>query len=591
MSKQLQIAADLALPADAATSTLVVYGGKGMGKTNLGAVLVEELAAARIRFSVLDPVGVWWGLQHGADKGTPGLEVLLLGGPRGDIPILPTAGAVVADLVVDETVSVVIDIARHASGTMWSTGEQIRFVADYVTRLYERQGETRRPLHQVIDEAGRLVPQVIPSGAVDLARCVGAIERLVELGRNVGVGVTLITQRSARMNKSVSELADCMLAFRTVGPRSIDAVVDWFGEHVPKDRWRGLVEQLRSLERGEALVVSPGWLEYEGLAHIRARRTFDSSATPTPGHALRAPGKATKPDLGQYRARMEATIAEAEASNPKALRRRVADLERELAAAKASTPTATPAEPIEVPILRPAEVKRLEDALGTLGKLGDRLEAQLGTARGIGAELADKLGRAVRPPAPPVARPTSVARGIVNRAIGDALNGRPVRFPVAGSADGGELRTMHRAMLTALAQHPAGLSKGLVRLHTGYADSGPVSRAFAELAARGYVAQGGAGLLITPAGLDALGPFEPLPTGDALREHLLTGNKLSVMERTLLSMACADGPVAMTKGAVRTAAGYADSGPVSRAFGRLVKYGYLTPAGAGQVRASDVLFG
>lgn len=35
---KLRLSPDLELPTDAVTSTLVVYGGKGMGKTNLGSV-------------------------------------------------------------------------------------------------------------------------------------------------------------------------------------------------------------------------------------------------------------------------------------------------------------------------------------------------------------------------------------------------------------------------------------------------------------------------------------------------------------------------------------------------------------------------
>jgi uncharacterized protein len=223
-----------------------------MGKTNFAAVLAEELAGARLRFSWIDPVGVAWGLRHSSDGRGAGVEVLILGGIHGDLPIEPTAGAIVADLVVDEDVSVIIDISRRSNGTMWSKGEKIKFVRDYCVRLYSRQGERRRPLMQIIDEAGRFVPQMLPKGssAIDLAECMGAIEELVELGRNVGVGVALFTQRSARMNKSVSELAEMMVAFRTVGPNSIDAILDWFGEHVPKDRQRALVERLREPRRG-----------------------------------------------------------------------------------------------------------------------------------------------------------------------------------------------------------------------------------------------------------------------------------------------------------------------------------------------------
>jgi len=294
----------LALPLDAVTQTLVVYGGKGMGKTNLGAVLAEELHRAGLRFSVLDPVGVSWGLRHGAERGDRGLPVLILGGVHGDLPIEPTGGSVVADLVADEQVSTVVDVSRRADGRMWSKAEKIRFVADYCTRLYERQGERRLPIMQIIDEAGRFCPQQIPHGAPDLARCVGAIEEMVELGRNVGIGVALITQRSARMNKSVSELAECMVSFRIVGPNSVAAVMDWLGEHVEKDRIRDMVQRLRSLPRGQALVVSPGWLEFEDVVAIRKRHTFDSSRTPEIGKSARAPGAAATPDLDKYRARM-----------------------------------------------------------------------------------------------------------------------------------------------------------------------------------------------------------------------------------------------------------------------------------------------
>jgi hypothetical protein len=58
---KLHISSSLALPLDFVTSTLVVYGGKGMGKTNLASVLVEEFASNGIRFAVIDPMGVWWG--------------------------------------------------------------------------------------------------------------------------------------------------------------------------------------------------------------------------------------------------------------------------------------------------------------------------------------------------------------------------------------------------------------------------------------------------------------------------------------------------------------------------------------------------
>src|ERR1700737_1316567 len=123
----LHIGKGLSLPPDAVTSTGVIYGGKGMGKSNLLSVIMEELARAGLLFSALDPMGVLWGLRHDKDGTGAGIEVLILGGVHGDIPIEPTAGAVVADLVVDNDVSVIIDISRRSDGAMWSIGDRVRF--------------------------------------------------------------------------------------------------------------------------------------------------------------------------------------------------------------------------------------------------------------------------------------------------------------------------------------------------------------------------------------------------------------------------------------------------------------------------------
>ena len=80
----INISKSLALPLDAVTSTLVVYGGKGMGKTNFGSVLVEEMTKKHLRWAVLDPLGVWWGLRHSADGQGPGIECLIVGGESGE---------------------------------------------------------------------------------------------------------------------------------------------------------------------------------------------------------------------------------------------------------------------------------------------------------------------------------------------------------------------------------------------------------------------------------------------------------------------------------------------------------------------------
>lgn len=605
----LRVSPDLTLPLDTVTSTLVVYGGKGMGKTNFGAVLVEELHVAGLRFSVLDPVGVWHGLQYSFDGKARGIEVLILGGVHGDLPILPTAGAVVADLVADEEVDTVIDISRRADGRMWTVGERIRFVADYCSRLYERQGERRRPLMQVIDEAGRYVPQAIPAGALDIARCVGAIEQLVELGRNVGVGVTLITQRSARMNKSVSELADCMIAFRTVGPRSIDAVLDWFGEHVPKDRWRGLVEQLRALPVGTALVVSPGWLAFEGTALMRARDTFDSSATPKPGQReRRATGEAAKPNLTAYRERMAATIEKAAADDPKALRARVAELEKQLgtahrelrakptAAAKVERVVETVVERVEVPIVTDEQIARLVEATDALRELARHI---IDAADSVTRNLVD--ARPLPQPTPvypaitPSVKTASVESSVASHAQLERARRRDSSVAdsarnIAVAPSPGELKLSkaERSILTALAQYPQGRSKVQVAVLTGYAvGGGGFGNALSSLRTRNLIV-GRDPLLVTAEGLETLGSsWEPLPTGRALLEHWI--GQLGKAERLILQALADEWPRTLSKQEVAERTGYAaEGGGFGNALSRLRTLELI--AGRGELRASDALF-
>lgn len=612
---KLHVASNLALPRDVVTQTIVVYGGKGMGKTNFGSVLCEELSAARLRFAVIDPMGVWWGLRHAKDGKGPGIEVLILGGKHGDIPIEPTAGVVVADLVADEEADVIVDISRRRDGKMWSLGERIRFITDYCTRLYERQGERARPLMQLIDEAGRFVPQMIPHGSPQLAACVGAIERMVEEGRNVGIGVTLITQRSARMNKSVSELAECMIAFRTVGPRSIDAILDWFGEHVPKARWKELIEQLRALPRGTALVVSPGWLGYEGLAEVRERETFDSSATPSAGKERRASGPGKKPDLSRYEKRMAETIERAKAEDPKVLKKQIAELEKALKAAGAKR------EMVEkvVRVVDDAAVERatkrvvkeamrqvrekqklllrtVQDAARSLDRAAQLLEKGMGeigtAAKALAAVPSEEEILAIELQEP-------AARSLDGRPLSHVTDPAPERRStrlttpaprVGAAASNGALPKGEAAVLTAVAQYPDGASREQLTILTGYKRSSRDTY-LQRLQSRGLVEQGTAGsgvIVATEAGVNALGPdFEPLPTGRELRDYWL--ERLPEGERKILGVLLESYPEAVPRDAVDDATGYKRSSRDTY-IQRLTSRKLVEVAGPGEVRASSVLF-
>jgi len=575
------------LPLDAVTQTVVVYGGKGMGKTNFGSVFAEELYGASLRFSVIDPMGVWWGLQHGTERGEPGLEVLILGGVHGDLPIEPTAGEVVADLVADEGISVVIDISRRADGKAWTKGEKVRFVTAYMLRLYERQVEHRRPLMQIIDEAARYAPQGLRSGDVDESKCLGAIAMVCEEGRNLGIGLTLLTQRSARLNKDVAELADVLVAFRTVGPNSVGAITDWLGDHVARERHKEIVEQLRKLPVGSALVISPGWLEFEGVVPIRARETFDSSKTPRAGETLAAPGKATKPDLDKYRDRMAATIEQAKANDPKELKRQKADLEKRIAELERELREQQPRiERVEVQVLPSDLASRLLAATNDLHGLGR-------SVMDWAAVLADQVQAASRP----VPETKNQEARIENREP-RSENQKPKITEVQPPVDdppGDRLPAPQQRILDSLmAFEQLGLGQ-VARHHVAiWSDASPKSGGYKNnlgaLRSRGLIDYPTSGrLALTEAGRQRARPTAPIRSVEELHEAWIAW--LSGSQGDILRVLIREHPRSLDRDELAESVGVSStSGGYKNNLGALRSLGLIDYPQPGRVVATALLF-
>jgi hypothetical protein len=120
--------------------------------------------------------------------------------------------------------------------------------------------------------------------------------------------------------------------------------------------------------------------------------------------------------------------------------------------------------------------------------------------------------------------------------------------------------------------------------------SGDTSVALAEFSARGWTQSDGAGVAITGAGVDALGDYEPLPTGRALRDHLLSGGmSLSSAERKILAAAFEMHPRVATRAEFHERAGLKPSGDTSVAFAKFLTLGWLEQKDGGLV-ASEVFY-
>ena len=423
MSAQLRISTELSLPLEAVTETFAIVAKRGKGKTSTGVVMAEEMIAAGQPVVIIDPVGVWWGLRSSADAKGDGLPVVIFGGDHADVPLEPTAGELIAQVLVDQRMPAVIDLSA-----MSKTASR-KFMAPFLEQLYHRN---RMPLHVIVDEADAFAPQRAQG---DGLRLLGAMEDLVRRGRARGLGVTLITQRPATLHKDVLTQAEVLIALGMTGVRDVAAIDEWVKLHDVEDQAAEVKKSLPSLPVGTAWVWSPGWLDLLRRIRIRPRTTFDSSATPKPGQKRIVPQRLTKVDLDELGAQITATVERAQADNPKALRRRIADLERELAAERAKpAPTAEP-QLVEVPVLDPDLAGRLEDLLaplshglaslgGALAVLRDskswaapgrtktpqRAASDTGESHGVESASRQASGGARRPSARPGGEPSSRPR-------------------------------------------------------------------------------------------------------------------------------------------------------------------------------------
>jgi hypothetical protein len=318
---KLSLSPDLKLPLDAVTETLGILGRKGSGKTTTASVLAEELLAAKVPVAIIDPTDAWWGLRSSKDGKTDGFPITILGGDHADAPLEETAGKVIADLVAEEAPPLVLSLGNLSK----SAGR--RFVADFCERLYEKN---RTALHVIIDEADEFAPQRIAKG---MERTFGAVDVLVRRGRVRGIGVTMVTQRSAAINKDVLSQCEVLIAHRTSHPRDLDPIMEWMKVHATAEQLEKVHSSIAHLANGEAWVMSPQWLSFFDRVQMRDRTTFNSSATPKAGERRIVPKRLAPVDLELLQSKMKDTIERAKATDPNLLRRRVAELEAQLAKA------------------------------------------------------------------------------------------------------------------------------------------------------------------------------------------------------------------------------------------------------------------
>lgn len=597
MSARIHIARDLSLPDDVVTKKLAMLGTTGSGKSYAATKLAEELFGIAAQVVAVDPVGIWYGLRLSASGKSPGLPFTIFGGLHGDVPIDPTKGALIADVICDRNISAVIDVSQLDSDT-----DALRFVRDFGTRLFERRKAKPKAMHIFVEECQEFLPENPQSQYERM--CLHAWKRICKIGRNFGIGVSLISQRPQEVNKKALNLTECMFAFQMQGPHERKAVRAWI-EDIGGDG--KIVDQLPKLEVGHAHVWSPRWLKISREVAIGKKHTFDASSTPELGESKAAEVKPlSSKDLEALRKEMAEVIEKEKENDPTALKAKLAAAQRELAkgatksagkpAAAASNPT-TVKEQYDAGYQRGVhftiqhlgkQIRRLEEDVkkfvmlmnGHFGKGkaicdGFRLET-IDTESGVTSLTKSgpppKAPTAATPAKPEASRPAKY----YNRPIATAP---PTLGP--GGVSKGETDILQRIVQMNGAT-PAQISV-LVQLKRSTRN-----KYLQLLGSRGFISRDGEKYVATPEGVAAAGDIPELPVGHDRFQYWLT--QVSAGEASILREAYEQGPDEPTdRVALGEAAGLQRS-TRNKYIQILIARQLLVDAGKGKVRVSRDLF-
>lgn len=586
---RLHLAHDLTLPLDAVTQKLAWLGVTGSGKTYGASKLAELLYHAGGQFVAIDPVGVWYGLRlDRGGKKPSAITVPVFGGLHGDVPLEATAGALLANLIVDRGLSAIVDVSQFESDA-----EKARFAADFADRLFQRRKAVPAAMHLFLEECQEFVPQNPQRGE---ERMLHVFTRMQKLGRNYGIGSSYISQRPQEVNKKALNMAQTLFVFRTTGTHERKAIESWVHD---KALDQDIAGDLPKIKTGHCHVWSPEFLQISQQVHILEKETFNASATPEVGAA--AVTRELAPiDLVKIRADMAATIEKAKADDPRELKKQIAELKKQLAQ---PAPQANPNnEPIRQPKpgLTDADRALATKLIDTINRNGQELfDAGAVASVKIEAAFEKVIAMATREACVSVeARIYELQRLIDSKGfqkildklsqIHPTMTMTPVHTPHASrvapglapatstrparvvSADGARLGRAETAILTAAVQRrPGSSSRAQLSVLSGYSiKSSSFSNAIGKLRSLGLIVGTGDDNRATDSGLSALGDFEPLPTGDALVRRWM--DQLGKAEATLLRVFVQHYPHDVDKDTASIESGYSvTSSSFSNALGKL----------------------
>lgn len=613
-----------------------ILGKTGSGKTTTGKVCVEQVVDEDYRVCILDPVkSDWWGLTSSADGKRAGLPFTILGGPHGHVPLHHTSGKAIADVVGNGSLRLsILDMAQFPPG-----GAQ-HFFVDFIPRLMQKM---KGVLYLVIEEAHEFAPKE-RAGFGKENMSIHFAKSVATGGRSKGIRLIVLDQRVQALHNAVLGSCETVVVHRMTQPADQEPVVKWMKANVKdKDLRSQITDSMSKLKTGTGWLCS-GEADLFTLMEFPKAKTFDNSKTPGKDDDI-VQVKTAQVDVESLRGIIGEAVAEAEANDPALLRKKISELEANIARIQHTrthdeTPPAAAPCPVDHDAVARESYKRgheegwkacegisigreralIEETMGafemTLGAQVERSRAHVKSALAVPLfypsieaqkEISMKLlGTEVLMNPQRIDR-EGLAADIYNRGFqGDGVALTSMAHPVstqkmrrkpisASSLETIEIEVKigeaERRFLTVLAQRQGKrTSRDQLATFSGYpVKSRHTDNKLAFLRRGGLVEGPGDDIRITGQGLAEIGPYDPLPTGKSLREFWL-GKMESEAERRILSYLFSVYPRTITRDALAAAVGYpVESRHTDNKLARLRSFGLIVGPGSA-IAASGELY-
>lgn len=493
-------------------SKLLIQANSGAGKSWAIRRLAEQ-TYGHAQQIIIDPDGEYYTLREKFD--------FVLARKGGEAPVDIKSAALLARRLLELNVSAVVDI--YELGT-----QRAEFVKRFLDALVNAPRDLWHSCLVILDEAHMFCPEVGSAVSSD------AVKNLMALGRKRGFAGVLATQRIAKLSKDAAAETNNKLIGRSALDVDMKRAADELGFAAKEDR-----QGLRKLQSGQFYAFGPAISDEVRLikvgpvqtTHLRAgQRT--APATP--------PRERVKKVLAQLADLPHEADEEAKSINE--LRAQVKQLKGELTRARAAQPkteTKTEIKTVEKPMVKAADLKRLEALLKRAEVAGGGFLAldkkfytmleSFGTTVGNWHSALSALTLAVqvaRNPTPskanpivlPVKRPTKPPKGFTLKHLPQPLPKTSPPKPTNGHTNGEiKIPKGEAAVLRAAIQFTDGLYKKQLTVLTSYKRS--TRDAYIQrLREKGLLVEQGDKIFATDEGRAAMPNAEPLPTGEALRD-------------------------------------------------------------------------